>query len=782
MKIRKKRTTDKDILRKYFFTYFIVLFIPLVICCSYYIRMLYVISEDDIREKKNEVLHSVELVDDFMEELDSFSGMLAGLPAVNIFRFQDKVLTFPNTNEVRELQDKLINPTRINSSVFGYYIFFDRSRTVINDRIAYDYRDFYNLYLRRADDQSYDEWERFLSEKMDKGVCSFEKYRYKDGSEVELLAYSCPLPNNGYDASSGAVRIFFEKETLENLMPVMQKGGLQYILNDVGDVIFYKAEDSISKAPEEIVSQAEERLQEINGAGAEKKDDGRDGMQKLSIRLDGKKYVVLRYKAESGYTYCSLLPLMQFNERKLVSVITITVFILIAGAVGLALCWNMSARTATPLNQLLKDASRISERKEEHNSVFSGLSDIFQYLGDVNSDLVEMMEEQKPYISTAFVNRLLFGNPLSKGESDWLESRMGFESRDRVFTVLIFRISTSEKEEENNVDLLNACTLSLIELIQEVFPKCLYAVTGEAQVSVILSSSRQKKDAIAPLAEEKVGQIRENLPGNIAERMFVYGGTIVDRPEEIYESYHNAVFTFMNEKGQIENPVIWFQKNTGKTAAAFPYFELSVRLTRLVTSGDEQGLHDALEEIMKEYIFENNLPTWLQQILLNELQAILFRILAGLELEEAEAQRYFCELEKNRMSPILEQVTNTLGMYRSLCAHVNEMKAKEAGKMMPAILAFLDANYGDPDLSLTMVADKFFISVPYLSALFKNSTGVNFSNYVEGVRIEKAKGFLKNTSMTVGEIAVATGYGSANSFCRAFKRVTGDSASEYRKD
>ena len=57
-----------------------------------------------------------------MEELDSFSGMLAGLPAVNIFRFQDKVLEFPNTNEVKNLQDKLFNPTRINSSVYGYYI------------------------------------------------------------------------------------------------------------------------------------------------------------------------------------------------------------------------------------------------------------------------------------------------------------------------------------------------------------------------------------------------------------------------------------------------------------------------------------------------------------------------------------------------------------------------------------------------------------------------------------------------------------------------------------
>lgn len=292
----------------------------------------------------------------------------------------------------------------------------------------------------------------------------------------------------------------------------------------------------------------------------------------------------------------------------------------------------------------------------------------------------------------------------------------------------------------------------------------------------------KNRDSIESLVEEKLLRIREELPANIAERIFVYGGNVVEEMEDVYESYHNAAFAFMNEKERTESQVIWFRKNNKKMVAVFPYFELSVKLTRLVTSGDEQGLHDALKEIMTQYILESNLPAWLQQILLNELQAILFHILVRLELEEQEYQKYFSELEKEHRIPLIEQITSTLGLYRSLCALVNEKKTKEAGKMMPAILAFLDANYGDPDLSLTMVADTFRISVPYLSSLFKASAGVNFSNYVEDVRIEKAKGFLKNTSMSVGEIAVATGYSSTNSFSRAFRRVTGDSASEYRKN
>lgn len=785
MKKHGKKGMDKAILHQYFFTYFIVLFIPLLLCCNYYVRILSVISEDDIRARKTELLHSAELVDDFIEELTYLADMLVGLPDVNIFRFKENVLEYPNTHEVISLRDKLFNPTQINQSVFAFFLFFDRSQVVINDQIAYDYEDFYDLYLRRDADGSYGAWETYLSDEMEKGVNAMEPYWYKGEGGLELLAYSRPLPNNGYSASSGVVRIFFKRSVLEDFMSAAGGAKLQYILDGFGNVIYYTHADIF----EEEKLTIEDFIQKVENTRQKEleEDKGQEheviaGMWEGPVKLAGRNYVALRYSAPSGYSYCTLLPETQLNARKMANMLTVTIFILLAAAVGLFLCWHMSVRSATPLNQLLKQASRLTERDQEHNSVFVKLSDIFQYLAGVNSDLVEMMEEQKPYIRNAFVNRLLFGNPLSHKEEELLANRMDFDRKGMVFCVLIFRIITLDSVEEKSVDLLSTCLLSLMEMIKKEFPGSLYAATGEDQVSLIMRVPHKNRDSLESLVEEKLLRIREELPANIAERIFVYGGNVVEEMEDVYESYQNAAFAFMNEKERTESQVIWFRKNKKKMVAVFPYFELSVKLTRLVTSGDEQGLHDALKEIMTQYILESNLPAWLQQILLNELQAILFHILVRLELEEQEYQKYFSELEKEHRIPLIEQITSTLGLYRSLCALVNEKKTKEAGKMMPAILAFLDANYGDPDLSLTMVADTFQISVPYLSSLFKASAGVNFSNYVEDVRIEKAKGLLKNTSLSVGEIAAATGYSSTNSFSRAFRRVTGDSASEYRKN
>lgn len=281
--------------------------------------------------------------------------------------------------------------------------------------------------------------------------------------------------------------------------------------------------------------------------------------------------------------------------------------------------------------------------------------------------------------------------------------------------------------------------------------------------------------------EDTAEKIKRGLPVNIAERIFIYGGVIVNSLDEVHESYQTATIAFQNELRQVESPVIWYMASEGQMPS-FPSAEIAVRLTRLMTAGDEQGVHDALKAIMTEYIMDNRVSPYLQQLMINEMQGILLQIIGTLGLEKADYDQYYETLEKNQHSPVLMQVTNTLNLYREICAAVNERKTKDnCEDLMPAIVGYIDANYGDGELSLAKVAGAFNISEPYLSSMFKQSMGINFSSYVGSVRIDKAKEMLKQTNMSVGDIAKATGYYSANSFCRAFKRVTGLSTTEYRK-
>ena len=85
------------------------------------------------------------------------------------------------------------------------------------------------------------------------------------------------------------------------------------------------------------------------------------------------------------------------------------------------------------------------------------------------------------------------------------------------------------------------------------------------------------------------------------------------------------------------------------------------------------------------------------------------------------------------------------------------------------------------DLSLEEMAKELGISPYYLSKLFKESEGVNYIDYLTGLRIKYAKEQLNNSDKSIKEICHESGYGDPNYFSRIFKKWTGVTPTEYRE-
>lgn len=93
---------------------------------------------------------------------------------------------------------------------------------------------------------------------------------------------------------------------------------------------------------------------------------------------------------------------------------------------------------------------------------------------------------------------------------------------------------------------------------------------------------------------------------------------------------------------------------------------------------------------------------------------------------------------------------------------------------------YIDMHF-DEELYLDKIADLFGVNSKYLSRLIKEQIGINFNQYVMGIRIQKATEMLKNTSMSINEIMEKTGFNSRNTFVRVFKKFEGLTPSEYKK-
>lgn len=84
------------------------------------------------------------------------------------------------------------------------------------------------------------------------------------------------------------------------------------------------------------------------------------------------------------------------------------------------------------------------------------------------------------------------------------------------------------------------------------------------------------------------------------------------------------------------------------------------------------------------------------------------------------------------------------------------------------------------DLSLEEVAQSAGISPYYFSKLFKEETGMNFTEYLTGLRMEKAKQLLSNQKLSIKQVCVDSGYANPNYFSRIFKKWTGITPTEFR--
>lgn len=95
---------------------------------------------------------------------------------------------------------------------------------------------------------------------------------------------------------------------------------------------------------------------------------------------------------------------------------------------------------------------------------------------------------------------------------------------------------------------------------------------------------------------------------------------------------------------------------------------------------------------------------------------------------------------------------------------------------------YINDNFEDSELSLSKVAQCVDLNEKYFTNRFTKETGETFSTYLTDIRIQKSKELLKTTNFKVYEIAAMVGYNNAEHYTRMFRKVTGHSPVQYRKE
>ncbi|MEG1742236.1 MAG: helix-turn-helix transcriptional regulator, partial [Acetivibrio sp.] len=84
-------------------------------------------------------------------------------------------------------------------------------------------------------------------------------------------------------------------------------------------------------------------------------------------------------------------------------------------------------------------------------------------------------------------------------------------------------------------------------------------------------------------------------------------------------------------------------------------------------------------------------------------------------------------------------------------------------------------------INLTWVAQKIHVNASYLSTLFKKEMGISFTNYLCQLRLEHSEELLRDTNLSVTDIALCVGFEGQSYFTKMFKVRNGITPGQYRK-
>jgi len=187
----------------------------------------------------------------------------------------------------------------------------------------------------------------------------------------------------------------------------------------------------------------------------------------------------------------------------------------------------------------------------------------------------------------------------------------------------------------------------------------------------------------------------------------------------------------------------------------------------------------------------DNLIAFLQtgQVLLHQPSRTEFRRVArqlldwGREIDVKRAEEAYFQ---TRVIPKrqYDSIVRLLSIFaQHLAALSNQLMVREEKAEAPMIArarGYIAEHQGE-ELSLKEVARAVNTSAFYFCKMFKQATGLTFTDYLARVRVEKVKNLLLNPHKRVSEAAFEAGFQSLSQFNRVFKKIEGLSPSDFRE-
>jgi YesN/AraC family two-component response regulator len=173
-----------------------------------------------------------------------------------------------------------------------------------------------------------------------------------------------------------------------------------------------------------------------------------------------------------------------------------------------------------------------------------------------------------------------------------------------------------------------------------------------------------------------------------------------------------------------------------------------------------------------------------QKYSLGVIEAACKSLLEKVNEYAAQNQVEICDLTEHfyhnyLFSDGIKKIKTDFTEYIHSTLNAVHLKENDQENLLRLIKNYIDKNYRKK-LTLQLLASRFYISPAFCSTLLKENLNMTFNDYINEIRLQKAKQLLSETSLSVNKISDEIGYSNPKYFFKIFKIHSGFTPLEYR--
>lgn len=656
--------------------------------------------------------------------------------------------------------------------VEDFFVFFKNSNMVLTSRNSADSQDFF-AYFYEGGDMTYKQWADALFHSGNKGYVELPKV--KDGVQTgKQLAICRQLPIEDRISKDAAVVVLLRQDELINV-PLRRP--------ENSDETIFLMNESNSVLAQLGVIDTEGLLDygELQGESG-----------KINKRTAGKKFVATYENAGvADWKLVSVVSASVFWNKlfyvRNVTILSNAIVILIQ----MLLAYYFVRRSYRPVRELVDTLS--------HNTdvTYSSGSNEFSYIKSAVKNEMQTkkraLRKQEKLERNDLLARLLKERRLDMTEMARQLSEVDVAFDYNLFVVGIFynedvqKLFSEEESltEQEQYQLGQTILENVVMDLTNQWCGCYTVAVEDTIVCLFNLSDAQARDWITAL-RTLAGNICGAMNKHFGVRTTAAFGSLHYNLEGIGSSYAEALEAFEQTLMLGVNEISFYDENNETTGGLYRYsLEEQQNLIEAIKDGKYERSIYVLEQIFDKNFQGKRYTTSMVKCFMMDIIATIIRAVNELFVLD-ESNEMFDRLDPLRTlmqcSNVQQMQESISAILRTVCSYVKERNEKNAVSIRGSVEEYIQAHYSDANLSLSYIGDALGLSPSYLSKLFKQESGRSILDYLNTVRMEKAKELLRgDNDLNLDEIAMQVGYSGRITFTRLFKKYEGITPGVYRK-